>query len=251
MKQEEKKPSKNDYLSVEKVISSIESVASTIYAEKARGYFKTGPGEYGEGDVFWGVRNPQARAIAKQSMDLALDQIATLLAHPVHEVRLVGVLVLVGQYQKAKIEAKKQEIYEFYCTQFHRINNWDLVDLSAHYIVGNYCETHGTKILYQWVKSNHLWTRRIAVVSCLYLIKKDRFEEILDFCKTLKNDPEPLMHKACGWMLRELGKRNVNLLRKFLNEWGTQLPRTTVRYAIERFKENERLELLQKTKRKE
>jgi len=234
--------------SAQEVITAIQSVASPEYAQKAQRYFKTGPGEYGEGDLFWGVRNPQAREIAKKSIRLSLDQIDHLLAHQVHEVRLVGVLILVAQYQKAKTDVEKAQLFQFYCTQFHRINNWDLVDLSAYQIVGDYCYSNSTELLYKWVKSDHLWTRRIAVIACLYFIKRDQFVEILDFCVSLRNDSEALMHKACGWMLRELGKRDEVLLRKFLNEWGIQLPRTTIRYAIERFEEEERLQLLQKTK---
>jgi len=238
----------NFLISAQEVISSIKSEASPEYALKLSGYFKTGPGEYGEGDLFWGLKNPQARLLAKSAVTLTLEEIEKLLAYNVHEVRLVGVLILVLQYQKAKSEEERTQIFKFYTSQFQRINNWDLVDLSTSLIVGNYCYNHHVALLYQWVKSDHLWTRRIAVVACLYLIKKDRFKEILDFCIILRNDPEPLMHKACGWMLRELGKRNKSRLIQFLNEWGTQLPRITIRYAIERFEDKQRKELLQRTK---
>ena len=234
--------------SAQEVIQAIKAIASPNYAAVAQRFFKTGPGQYGEGDIFWGVRNPQARLIAQQSLALSLDEVQVLMDHPVHEVRMVGVLILVTQYQKAKTAAALEAIYQFYLTQFSRINNWDLVDLSAHIIPGQYCAQNGTEVLYSWVKSDHLWTRRIAVVACLHLIKKDRFEEILSFCITLKDDPESLMHKACGWMLREVGKRNVHVLRSFLEQWGPHLPRTTVRYAIERFPHQERLQLLVQTR---
>ncbi len=238
------------YHSTQEVIKAIQSKAVPAYAQKLQGYFKTGPGDYGEGDLFWGVRNPQVRDIAKKSIRLSLDQLDQLLAHQVHEVRLVGLLILVAQYQKATTDVAKARLFQFYCTQFHRINNWDLVDLSAYHIVGEYCYSHSTEPLYKWVKSDHLWTRRIAVIACLYFIKKDRFEEILDFCIQLRQDPEPLMHKACGWMLRELGKRNEVQLKIFLNVWGTQLPRTAIRYAIERFEAQERELYLKITKSK-
>ena len=237
-------------LSASEVIEVVKAAGTPKYAEVAQRFFKTDPGQYGAGDVFWGVRNPQARAIAKQYTKLSLKEVHTLLDHQVHEVRMVGVLILVEQFKKAKTASERNTVYEFYTHHFERINNWDLVDLSAHIIVGEHSAQYGTEVLYDWVQSDHLWTRRIAVVACWHLIKKDRFEEILSFCLTLKDDPESLMHKACGWMLREVGKRDVAVLRSFLEQWGKQLPRTTIRYAIERFPESERLTLLSSTKNK-
>lgn len=234
--------------SAQEVILALKSVASDEYAVKVTRFFKTGPGEYGEGDVFWGIRNPQARIIAKEYSDLPLSQVDILLQHAVHEVRLVGLFILVNQYKKAKSKLEKARIFEFYCLKFKQINNWDLVDVSAHHIVGAHCFKNDTELLYQWVQSPHLWTRRIAVVACLYFIRKNRFEEILSFCITLREDREPLMHKACGWMLREVGKKNIDTLRNFLHKWGRELPRTTIRYAIERFEKEERLNLLRETK---
>jgi 3-methyladenine DNA glycosylase AlkD len=237
-------------LSASEVIEVVKAAGTPTYAEVAQRFFKTDPGQYGAGDVFWGVRNPQARAIAKQYGKLTLKEVHALLDHQVHEVRMVGVLILVEQFKKAKTSSERSTVYEFYTHHFARINNWDLVDLSAHIIVGEHCAQYGAEVLYDWVQSDHLWTRRIAVVACWHLIKKDRFDEILSFCLTLKDDPESLMHKACGWMLREVGKRDVAALRNFLEQWGKQLPRTTIRYAIERFPESERLTLLSSTKNK-
>jgi len=237
-------------MSAQEVILALKSVASSEYAVKVTRFFKTGPGEYGEGDLFWGIRNPQARIIAKEYSDLPLNQVDILLHHATHEVRLVGLLILVNQYKKAKSESEKARVFQFYCSKFQQINNWDLVDVSAHHIVGAHCFTRGTELLYQWVLSPHLWTRRIAVVACLYFIRKNRFEEVLSFCITLREDREPLMHKACGWMLREVGKKNMDTLRDFLYAWGRKLPRTTIRYAIERFEKEERLKLLRGTKEK-
>jgi 3-methyladenine DNA glycosylase AlkD len=201
------------HISAEEVILNIKAVSSADYAVKVKRFFKTGPGEYGEGDVFWGIRNPEARNIAKKYTALSLSEIEILIDHLVHEVRLVGLLILVHQFKKAKSESEKARVFQF-----------------------------------TWAQSPHLWTRRIAVVASLYFIRKNRFEELLSLCIALRNDSEPLMHKACGWMLREVGKKNVETLRDFLNQWGTELPRTTIRYAIERFEKDERLKLLYATK---
>lgn len=206
----------SQHISAEEVILNVKAVASADYAVKVKRFFKTGPGEYGASDVFWGIRNPEARNIAKKYTVLSLSEIEILIDHLVHEVRLVGLLILVHQFKKAKSESEKVNVFQFYCSKFQQINNWDLVDISAHHIAGAYCFDHDA--------------------------------EIFSLCIALGNDSEPLMHKACGWMLREVGKKNVQMLRDFLNQWGTKLPRTTIRYAIERFEKDERLKLLQETK---
>lgn len=131
------------------------------------------------------------------------------------EVRLVRLLILVHQFKKAKSESEKVNVFQFYCSKFQQINNWDLVDISAHHIAGAYCFDHDAEILFTWAQSPHLWTRRIAVVACLYFIRKNRFEEIFSLCIALGNDSEPLMHKACGWMLREVGKKMSKCLGIF------------------------------------
>lgn len=230
------------------VIEAIRSEADPKRAQKSIRFFKTGPGEYAEGDVFWGISNPQARTIAQQFSQINRRDLALLMDHQVHEVRLVALIILVNQYKKAKTQQDKKDIFEFYIASFNRINNWDLVDISTHHIVGDYCYHYPSNLLSQWIESPHLWTRRIAVVACLYFIRKNRFEQVLDFCVRLKKDPEPLMHKACGWMLREVGKKNMETLRQFLSQWGSQLPRVTLRYAIERFPEPERLAILKQTR---
>ena len=238
----------SQHISAEEVILIIKAVSCADFAVKVKRFFKTGPGEYGEGDVFWGIRNPEARNIAKKYTALSFSEIEILIDHLVHEVRLVGLLILIHQFKKAKSEPEKARIFQFYCSKFQQINNWDLVDISAHHIAGAYCFDHDAEILFTWAQSPHLWTRRIAIVACLYFIRKNRFEELLSLCIALRNDSEPLMHKACGWMLREVGKKNVETLRDFLNQWGRQLPRTTIRYAIERFEKDERLKILHATK---
>lgn len=234
--------------SAQSVIDAIRALAHPEGAKKSMRFFKTGPGQYAEGDVFWGISNPQARNIASQHSGLSRQDLALLMDHMVHEVRLVALVILVNQYKKAKTPQNKKAIFEFYNACFNRINNWDLVDISTHHIVGHYCYHYPSNLMSQWIESSHLWTRRIAVVACLYFIRKNSFEQVLDFCVRLKKDPEPLMHKACGWMLREVGKKDLDVLRKFLGHWGSQLPRVTLRYAIERFPEPERLALLSQTR---
>lgn len=234
--------------SAQTVIDAIRAASDPKRAQKSMRFFKTGPGQYAEGDVFWGLGNPQARAIAKQYTGLNRQNLALLLEHIVHEVRLVALVILVNQYKKAKTQQDKKAVFEFYIAHFNRVNNWDLVDISTHHIVGDYCYHYPSNLMSQWIESPHLWTRRIAVVACLYFIRKNSFEQVLDFCVRLKKDPEPLMHKACGWMLREVGKKDMDTLRKFLELWGKDLPRVTLRYAIERFPEPERLALLRQTR---
>lgn len=234
--------------SAQTVINAIRAVADPEQAQKSMRFFKTGPGQYAEGDVFWGLSNPQARAIAKQYTGLNRQNLALLLNHIVHEVRLVALVILVNQYKKTKTQEDKKAIFEFYIAHINRVNNWDLVDISTHHIVGDYCYHYPSNLMSQWIESAHLWTRRIAVVACLYFIRKNSFEQILDFCVQLKKDPEPLMHKACGWMLREVGKKDMDTLQKFLESWGKDLPRVTLRYAIERFPEPERLAILKQTR---
>lgn len=210
-------------------------------------FFKTGKGEYGEGDRFIGVTVPKQRLIANKFRDLRLSEIQKLLASKTHEDRLTGLFILVDQFKK--FDGKSQEqIYNFYLSNTKFANNWDLVDSSASYIVGKYLYDNpnlntvfngssfkGTKILDHFAKSENLWERRIAMIAAGEFIKHDKYEVTLKIAKILLTDTHDLIHKAVGWMLREVGKRNQKVLEEFLKENYSKLPRTTLRYAIERF----------------
>lgn len=198
-------------------------------------FFKTGPGQYGEGDQFLGVTVPEQRKIAREFKDLPLPKVEQLLQSPIHEERLVALFILVDQFNKGN-EAVKKEIYEFYLNNTKRVNNWDLVDSSAGYIVGTYLLDKPRDILYKLAKSKSIWERRIAMISTLAFIVKGESEDALKIAEILLTDKEDLMHKAVGWMLREVGKRvSRNELVTFLKKHYNQIPRTTLRYSIEHF----------------
>lgn len=201
-------------------------------------FFKAGPGEYGEGDRFIGVTVPNARAVAKQFAAAPPGILAQLLRSPIHEERLCALLILVAQYERAekrKAEPEKERLFLFYLANRKGVNNWYLVDLSAPRIVGAWLSERDKSLLDEFARSPNLWERRIAIVSTLYFIRRDDFGPTLRIAALLVNDREDLIHKASGWMLRELGKRNEEVLLRFLREHYADLPRTTLRYAIERF----------------
>lgn len=214
---------------------SLRQYACAKQAKTTQGFFKTGPGEYGEGDIFIGVRVPQARSVAQQYAHAPLQSILTLLKSPIHEERLVAVLILVERYQR-----DPQSTYRFYWKHAKKINNWDLVDLSADKIVGAYLLDRDKKPLYQYVRSPNLWERRIAIVATYAFIRAGKFSHTFKLAKALCQDNEDLMHKATGWMLREVGKRDEAALLDFLDRHTLQLPRTTLRYALERLSRQQR-----------
>ena len=198
-------------------------------------FFKCGPGEYGEGDRFIGVTSPQIRAVVKKVWrDTPHAEVVALLQSPIHEERSAALSIWVNRYAKAD-EAGRREIYEAYLAHTARINNWDLVDISAEYIVGPWLEDKPRKPLYALAKSRSVWERRIAIISTLHFIRLGDFADTLAIAETLLNDREDLIHKATGWMLREVGKRNEAALRGFLDTHATKMPRTALRYAIEKF----------------
>ncbi len=223
------------------VIAALQAQAEPARAKTYQWFFKTGPGQYGEGDLFIGVTVPKQRAIAKQFRQLPLTEIATLLRSKIHEHRLTALHILVLEFAKADAPTQTK-LYRFYLSKRRHINNWDLVDASAPYIVGTYLLSHPTEKahLKTWAASKNVWERRIAVVSTWMLIRHDQSTEILQLAAQLKNDPHDLMHKAVGWMLREMGKRNPGALVKFLDKHTTTLPRTTLRYAIEKMTPEQR-----------
>lgn len=206
-------------------------------------FFKTGKGEYGEGDKFLGVTVPKQRVIAKKYSDLALLEISSLLESPIHEERLVALIILVSQYAKGDMVSQKK-IYDFYLAHTTQINNWDLVDSSAQYIVGEYLLKRDRKMLYLLVRSKSLWERRIAIIATWAFIKRGDFADIFAITELLLSDKHDLIHKALGWMLREVGKRDEAALEEFLVKHIKVLPRTTLRYAIERFGSQKRIQYL-------
>lgn len=209
--------------------------ANSKKALQSAKFFKTGPGDYAEGEKFLGIYTPDLRSIVKKFPEITLNEILDLLQAEFHEEKLAGVFALVFKYKQ---EPKK--VFDFYIKHSKLINNWDLVDQSAHYILGDYLLDKNRSILYQLAKSKNLWQRRIAVVACMKFIKADDFEDILKLAVLLIEDDHDLMHKAIGWMLREVGKRDIKVLKKFLDNYTTKMPRTTLRYAIEKMPEKQR-----------
>ncbi len=224
-----------------------QTLRNTADSERAKNlawFFKTDPGEYGEGDKFLGIKVPELRKIAKSYAKLPLSSIKSLIQSPFHEERMTALLILMGQYKKAKDENTKKTIFDFYIKQMRYINNWDLVDVSAPHIIGHYLFNKDTAILYRWIKSNNLWTRRIAILTTFHFIRQNSFDDTLNLIEASLQDKEDLIHKACGWMLREVGKRDFKTAENFLNIHSKIMPRTMLRYAIERFPENKRQKYL-------
>lgn len=225
--------------------SKLESLADEPTAEILRRFFKTGPGEYGEGDRFRGIRVPVLRKLCREFRHASIEAISALLDSPWHEDRLLALLLLIERY-RASDEEGREAFYDFYCAHTSCINNWDLVDLSAPYIVGRHLHIRSRSPLYRFVESPNLWERRIAIVSTFHFIRTNDFADTLALCERLLADPESLLHKATGWMLREVGKRDQPTLEAFLDRHVTAMPRTMLRYAIERFPEEQRLAYLQR-----
>jgi len=217
----------------------LEEEANPKTAGFLQSYFKTGPGQYGEGDLFRGIKVPVIRKIAQKAKDLAMDDLISLLNSSWHEDRLLALLVWVDRFDKANEDART-EIYRSYIDHSERINNWDLVDLSAPNIVGGFLYENNRDILYKLVRSSNLWHRRIAMMATLYFIRNEDFSDTLSLAEILLNDDEDLIHKAAGWMLREIGKRNIIVEESLLKKHYKKMPRTMLRYAIERFPEKRR-----------
>lgn len=205
------------------------------------GFFKTGRGDYGEGDVFLGLTVPQSRKIAQKYRNLPFADNATLLESKIHEERLIALLMLVHNFQRGDT-ATKDKIYKFYLRHTKYVNNWDLVDLSAPKIVGEYLRDKPRDILYKLAKSKNLWERRIAILATLlFIVKAKEFVDTFKISEMLLNDTHDLIHKAVGWMLREVGKRvSEKTLKSFLSKYYRQMPRTMLRYAVERLPESKK-----------
>ncbi len=231
---------------LEQARQALRDKASSEDAAFLQGYFKCGPGEYGEGDQFLGVRVPQTRQIAKQFKTLPLPEILTLLHSPFHEERLLALLLMVHRYGKAD-QTGQEELFSLYVKNSRYINNWDLVDVSAPKLSGPHLLKRPRTILYDLADSTWLWDRRIAIMSSWAFLKVGELEDTLALCERLMGDPEDLMHKACGWMLRELGKRDQPRLERYLKQHLQVMPRTMLRYAIEKFPKELRQAYLQGT----
>jgi len=212
-------------------------------AKNSRWFFKTGKGQYGEGDVFLGIPVPEQRKVAKKYFLLSLDDVQELLNSKIHEYRFTALVILISKYRKAE-ESLKEEIFNFILKNTQNINNWDLVDLSAPRIIGDYLLNKERSILYKLAKSKSVWERRISILSTFTFIDNNDFKDALNISELLLNDEHDLIHKAVGWALREIGKRDQNVEEQFLAKYYTHMPRTMLRYAIEKFAEKKRKKYL-------
>lgn len=231
---------------VEEIQKELALHADRQNAAILKGYFKTGKGQYGEGDIFRGIRVPELRKLAKKYHDIALGDAQYLLESPYHEDRAMSLIILVHRFSKGD-GVVKGEIYGLYLANTKNINNWDLVDISAEHIVGGFLWDKDRAPLTGLAKSGSLWERRIAIMATFHFIKKGHFDETLRIALLLLEDKEDLIHKAVGWMLREIGKRVVNAEERFLKDRYRQMPRTMLRYAIEKFPEAKRQAYLKGT----
>jgi 3-methyladenine DNA glycosylase AlkD len=224
---------------VEQIIAELHNLSDEAIAEHSQRFFKTGPGEYGEGDKFLGIRVPVIRKCVKKWRALDLADVGSLLNSVWHEVRLLALLIMVDRFSKGDHNIQ-QEIYTTYLHNTDSINNWDLVDCSAHHIVGSFLLNGDRTILRQLAHSDTLWERRLAIMATLCFIRRGWFSDTLLIAELLRDDPHDLIHKAVGWMLREVGKRDLETEVSFLKKQYKQMPRTMLRYAIEHFPEPER-----------
>jgi len=225
----------------EKIVSSLQSASDQQKAISMQRFFKTGKGEYGEGDIFIGVSVPQQRAIAKKYLAEANKAtVISLLNSSVHEERLTGVFILVDKFKKACKEKNEHEWVDVYIQHADQMNNWDLVDSSAHHILGKWLENKDRNILYEFADSRSLWKNRIALVSTLHFIRKKDFTDALQLCKISLPHQHDLIHKAAGWMLKEIYEKDPIPTIQFIDKYKTQMPRTMLRYAIEKMPEEKR-----------
>jgi 3-methyladenine DNA glycosylase AlkD len=230
-------------MSLLEIRKEIKKQANPKQAVILQRFFKTGKGEYGEGDIFYGIKVPVQRTIAKRFKDLAFEDLKVLISAKVHEERLVAAFILVDQYKRGD-EKKKKIVFDFYLKNRKGINNWDLVDLSAPKIVGAYLIDKEKELLYKFADSKNLWEKRIAIISTQTFIREHFFEDTLNISEILLQDKHDLIHKAVGWMLREVGNRDLETEEEFLKKHYKTMPRTMLRYAIEKFPEQKRIAYL-------
>lgn len=215
----------------------LQDLTDPKHAKILQKFFKTRKGEYGDGDIFLGIKVPLQRKVAKKYYEISLEDIQELLKSRIHEHRFIALIILIAKYKKTSYQEK---IFNFYLKNSKKINNWDLVDLSAPKILGEFLIDRNKEVLYRLAKSKNLWEKRISIVSTFAFIRKKEFEDTLKISEILLKDGHDLIHKAVGWMLREVGKKDEKVLEKFLQRYYSDISRTTLRYAIERFEENKR-----------
>ncbi|MDD4804438.1 MAG: DNA alkylation repair protein [Candidatus Pacebacteria bacterium] len=228
---------------IEDLRKELRTLADFEKANILQRFFKTKKGEYGEGDIFLGIIVPNTRKVAKNYRDLKLLEVKKLLYSKIHEERLCALLILVDKFEKGD-DVEKVKVFDFYIKNAKQANNWDLVDLSAPKIVGKYLLDKPKDILYKFAESKNLWEKRISIVSTYTFIKNNQFEDTFKIAEILMNDKHDLIHKAVGWMLREVGKRFLKDEERFLKKYSKKMPRTMLRYAIEKFTESKKLSYL-------
>lgn len=224
---------------LDNLIKEIYSLKNPDKAILLQGFFKTWKWEYGEGDKFLGIIMPIQRKLAKKYVNISLEQVQVLLDNSIHEFRMIWLLILTYKYPKVD-ELGKNQIYDFYIKNLKRVNNWDLVDVTTPKIVWVHLMYKDRSILYRFVRSDNLWERRIAVLSTFEFIRNKQFEDSIKISELLMQDKHDLIHKAVGWMLREIGKRDQNVLENFLNKYAGNMPRTMLRYSIEKLDNEKR-----------
>jgi 3-methyladenine DNA glycosylase AlkD len=227
-----------------KILKKLRELSDSDIAAHSQRFFKTGKGEYGEGDRFLGIRVPTIRKCVKEYRAISLEDTLELLKSSFHEARLLALLILVAKFSSAESNGEKEAIYRSYLSHTEFINNWDLVDSSALQIVGAYLFSRDRKPIYRLAHSSSLWERRISILSTFYFIRREDFTDTLAIAKLLLQDQEDLIHKAVGWMLREVGNRNRKVEEEFVDRHYKEMPRTMLRYAIEKLPETERLAYL-------
>lgn len=228
-------------LILEQLQNVLQSLGSPEKAAFLSRYFKTGKGQYGEGDLFLGITMPEIRATVSKYSNLSINDWEQLLHSPFHEFRMAALIGLMKRFQKSKKdEATQLSIFEMYLNNLDYINNWDLVDVSCRDIVGAYLFLKDRSILYQLAQQPHLWAQRVAIISTSYFIARNQFSDTIRISEMLLSHKHDLIHKAVGWMLREIGKRDKLVLEEFLDSYVKQMPRTALRYAIEHFPESKR-----------
>ena len=230
-----------------KAREEIRALANKEIAQHSLRFFKTDKGEYGHGDLFLGVRAPKIRLIAKKHIDISITDMQTLIRSKYHEERFLGLIILVNKYAKTKDKKNRNQLYKIYVSSFKYINNWNLVDVTCPHVTGKHLIDKDRTILYKWAKSEDLWTKRIAMISTFYFIRKNDLDDTFKIADMLLQDEHDLIHKAVGWMLREAGKRDIKKEETFLKKHYKTMPRTMLRYSIEKFPETKRQKYLKGT----
>ena len=230
-----------------KAREEIRALANKEIAQHSLRFFKTDKGEYGHGDLFLGVRAPKIRLIAKKHIDISITDMQILIRSKYHEERFLGLIILVNKYAKTKDKKNRNQLYKIYVSSFKYINNWNLVDVTCPHVTGKHLIDKDRTILYKWAKSEDLWTKRIAMISTFYFIRKNDLDDTFKIADMLLQDEHDLIHKAVGWMLREAGKRDIKKEETFLKKHYKTMPRTMLRYSIEKFPETKRQKYLKGT----